>query len=80
MYICIMIDKVEIECVNCGDMFGTYTDNGMPFDYCCSQECYKKYHSKENIRDRKIDYILFGLGLILLITYQSSLGIISIFR
>ena len=63
MYICIMFDKVEIKCCNCEDIFGTYSNNGMPLDYCCSQECYEEYYSKENIRNRKINYILFDLGL-----------------
>ena len=51
MYICIMIDKVEIECVNCGDMFGTYTDNGMPFDYCCKYGALINLHYLNNRRD-----------------------------
>jgi hypothetical protein len=51
---------VDIQCNNCDDFFSTYQTihDGYISEYCCSQDCYNKYHSKENIRERKLNKLL----------------------
>lgn len=51
---------IEIECPYCNDKFITqmFILDGTVDMWCCGQDCYEEYHSKQNIRDRKIDNIL----------------------
>ena len=52
--------EITIKCKTCKDPFDTFfiVKDGQPYDFCCSIDCYKEYHSIENIRDRLIENIL----------------------
>jgi hypothetical protein len=50
----------KLKCYQCDCDFNSYSWNydDPPMEWCCSEECYKEYDSKENRRDRKIKSIL----------------------
>lgn len=55
-------EPIIINCLTCNELFDTLlvVEDGRPYDYCCSMKCYNKYHSIENIRDRKLQNLLNG--------------------
>lgn len=52
--------EVEVECPFCKDKYITrmFIFDGTIDEWCCGEECYVEYYSKQNIRDRKIEKIL----------------------
>jgi hypothetical protein len=55
-------EPIIINCLTCNELFDTLlvVKDNQPYDYCCSIKCYNKYHSIENIRDRKLQNLLNG--------------------
>ena len=56
------MEEIIIQCLTCNELFDTLlvVKDNKPYDYCCSMKCYNKYHSIENIRDRKLQNLLNG--------------------
>jgi len=52
--------QVEIECPFCDEKFITYQwiCDGTTTEYCCGEDCYNEYHSKEKRRERKLNKLL----------------------
>ena len=50
------MEEITIQCETCKQLFTTLyvVNDGQPYDFCCSIKCYEKYHTIENIRDRKL--------------------------
>lgn len=51
--------QIELECAFCNKKYIKH--QLIPDDileFCCSNECYKNYYLKENIRERKLNKIL----------------------
>jgi hypothetical protein len=53
-------EPIIINCLTCNILFDTLlvVEDSQPYDFCCSIKCYNKYHSIENIRDRKLQILL----------------------
>lgn len=56
------MEEITIKCQTCNELFDTLyvVNDGRPYDFCCSIKCYNKYHSIENVRDRKLQNLLNG--------------------
>lgn len=53
-------EPIKIDCLTCNEQFDTIyvVKDNQPYDFCCSIKCYNKYHSIENVRDRKLKILL----------------------
>ena len=56
------MEEITIKCQTCNEQFDTIyvVNDGQPYDFCCSFDCYEEYHTIENIRDRKLQNLLNG--------------------
>jgi hypothetical protein len=55
-----MMDKTNINCINCNDQFLTYwwIEEGMPVEMFCCSDCMEEYYSIESRRDILIENII----------------------
>lgn len=54
------IVEIVLDCPYCDEKFTTtmWTFDGMPFEFCCGEDCYKDYYSIMKVRERKLNEIL----------------------